>query len=165
MNRNECRVLNSQQSRAVSARTGTTHPGSSLRNRQAFTLIEVLAAMMLMAIILPPVMQGIAIATRTASESRTRTEAAGLAEEKLNELIATGQWQNGNTAGDFGTDWPKYRWQANIYAWPYDTSAVGLQQIDLSVLWTGTNNQQKSIMISTLAYVRGGTSTTTAGIQ
>jgi general secretion pathway protein I len=129
---------------------------------RGFTLIEVLAAMLLMAIVLPTVMQGVAAATRTASDSRHRTEAAGLAEEKLNEILATGQWQGGTLAGDFGNDWPAYTWQANVNGWAADTTSVGLQQIDLSVHWNGPTRQQ-SVTLSTLAYVRGQTTTTTTG--
>jgi general secretion pathway protein I len=131
-----------------------------MKPRRGFTLIEVLAAMLLMAIVLPTVMQGVAAATRTASDSRHRTEAAGLAEEKLNEILATGQWQGGTLSGDFGNDWPGYRWQANVNGWAADTTSVGLQQIDLSVLWNGPTRQQ-SITLSTLAYVRGSSTTTT----
>ena len=131
-----------------------------MKPHRGFTLIEVLAAMLLMAIVLPTVMQGVAAATRTASDSRHRTEAAGLAEEKLNEILTTGQWQGGTLSGDFGNDWPGYRWQANVGAWAADTTTVGLQQIDLSVLWNGPTRQQ-SITLSTLAYVRGSSTTTT----
>jgi prepilin-type N-terminal cleavage/methylation domain-containing protein len=131
------------------------------RNRRAFTLIEVLAAMMLMAIVLPPVMQGVALATRNASDARRRTEAAGLAEEKLNEILATNLWQGGTLAGDFGSDWPDYHWQASVNNWAADTTTVGLEQIDLNVTWTSRNRQQ-SVTLSTLTYARGTASTSTA---
>jgi len=138
-------------------------------HRRAFTLVEVLAAMLLMAIVLPPVMEGVSLATRNASDARHRTEAAGLAEEKLSEILATQQWQGGTLSGDFGSDAPAYHWQATVNGWAADTTSVGLQQIDLSVLWNDSAGRQKSVILSTLTYVRttattgtptGGTSAT-----
>ncbi len=123
-------------------------------NRHAFTLIEVLAAMMLMAIVLPPVMQGVAMATRNASEARHRTEAAGLAEEKLSEILATNLWQGGTLSGDFGTDWPAYHWQAAVNGWAADTTTQSIQQIDLTILWNDSTGRQRSVTLSTLSYIR-----------
>ena len=125
--------------------------GRATRARRGFTLIEVLAAMLLMAIVLPPVMEGVALATRAASDARRRTEAAGLAEEKLSELLATSQWTGGSLSGDFGAGWPDYHWQANVYGWAADTTTQSLQQIDLNVTWTSRGHQQ-SITLSTLAF-------------
>lgn len=128
-----------------------TGGGGQKSTRRAFTLIEVLAAMLLMAIVLPPVMEGVALATRAASDARRRTEAAGLAEEKLSELLATSQWTGGSLSGDFGAGWPDYHWQANVYGWAADTTTQSLQQIDLNVTWTSRGRPQ-SITLSTLAF-------------
>src|SRR5258708_32822878 len=61
----------------------------SSRKRSGFTLIEVLAAMLLIAIVLPAAMKGVANVAGTANNTRHRSEAAGLAEAKLNELTIT----------------------------------------------------------------------------
>jgi prepilin-type N-terminal cleavage/methylation domain-containing protein len=118
-----------------------------------FTLIEVLATLMLMAIVLPAIMQGISIASGTASAARCRNEAAGLAESKLNEVIATQQWQGGQMSGDFAPDFPQYKWQATVGEWQSDSSNVGLQQLDVKVIWTH-RNREDSVTVSTLTYVR-----------
>jgi prepilin-type N-terminal cleavage/methylation domain-containing protein len=125
----------------------------SLRGRSGFTLVEVLATMMLIAIVLPAVMQGVSVATKAGADARRRTEAAGLASSKLAEIIATGQWQGGVMAGDFSPDWPDYRWQASVGNWPGDTSNVSLQEVDLSVFWT-ERGREDSVRVSTLTYVR-----------
>ena len=131
------------------------------RPRRGFTLIEVLATLMLLAIVMPAIQQGISIASGTASSARRRTEAAGLAESKLNELLATGQWQDGQVSGDFSPDWPDYRWQATVSGWQSDTTSAGLQQLDVTVSWTA-RNRPDSVTLSTLTYVRvdGGSSST-----
>lgn len=121
--------------------------------RRGFTLIEVLATLMLMAIVLPAIMQGISIASGTASAARRRNEAAGLAESKLNEIIASQQWQGGQMSGDFGADWPDYHWQASVGNWAQDNTGAGLQQLDVEVTWT-SRNRPESLTLSTLTYVR-----------
>ncbi|HSU68524.1 MAG TPA: prepilin-type N-terminal cleavage/methylation domain-containing protein [Tepidisphaeraceae bacterium] len=122
-------------------------------NRRGFTLIEVLATLLLMAIVIPSLMKGINMAMGTASAAQRRTEAAGLAESKLNEILATQQWQTGQLSGDFGPDWPDYRWQATLNTWNQDNTNAGLQQLDLQVLYT-YRNRPESVTLSTLTYVR-----------
>jgi prepilin-type N-terminal cleavage/methylation domain-containing protein len=123
------------------------------RPAKAFTLVEVLATILLLAIVLPVVDRGIASATGAGSTARYRTEAAQLAESKLSELIATGSWNTGNRSGDFGSDWPGYRWDAEVSNWANDTQGVGLQQLDVTVYWTA-RGRNESLMISSLVYVR-----------
>jgi prepilin-type N-terminal cleavage/methylation domain-containing protein len=118
-----------------------------------FTLVEVLASMLLIAIVLPIVMQGITAAAAASSTTRRRTEAAGLAESQLGELLSTLQWQGGVMQGDFGPDWPDYHWQATSTAWAADTSTSNLQEIDLRVSWKA-DSREDSVTVSTLAYVR-----------
>lgn len=122
---------------------------------------------MLMAIVLPAIQRGISVATANASSSRMRTEAAGLAESKLNELLATGEWQNGQTSGNFAPDWPDYQWSSTVSSWQYDTTNAGLQELDVEVTYRFRNRDQ-SVKVSTLAYVRAdntgtGSSTGTGG--
>ena len=125
---------------------------------RGFTLIEVLAALLLMAVVMPVVMNGISLATRTSSTARRRDEAAGLAQAKLAEIIASGQWQNGNLSGDFSPDWPDYRWEAALQAQMNSnlgitTTEVTLQQLDLRVIWRA-RNAEDSVTLSTLVYQR-----------
>jgi prepilin-type N-terminal cleavage/methylation domain-containing protein len=130
-----------------------TKPRMYMRG-SGFTLVEVLASMLLIAIVLPVVMQGITSAAGASSATRRRTEAAGLAESKLGEILATQQWQGGIMQGDFGPDWSDYKWQATAAAWTPDTSTSSLQEINLRVFWKASNRED-SVTVSTLAYVRG----------
>ena len=120
---------------------------------RGFTLIEVLAAMLLIGIVLPVVMQGVMAGTRAGSEAHRRTEAATLAQSKLQELTVTGQWDGGTLSGDFGPDWPAYRWQAAVAEWANDAQAVGMQQVDVTVTWTD-RGRPATLTVSGLAYVR-----------
>jgi prepilin-type N-terminal cleavage/methylation domain-containing protein len=122
-------------------------------NRRGFTLIEVLATLMLLALVLPALMQGLTLAGSLADQTRHRTDAAGLAESKLNEILSDNTWQQGNLSGDFGTDWPQYRWEETTTAWPQDTTGQGLQEIDVTVLWTSLGREH-SVTVSSMDYVR-----------
>ncbi len=142
-----------QKSGDAKPRRRTASTLANRTNRRGFTLVEVLATVLLMAIILPVVGRGIELATLTAGTARHRTEAAGLAQSKLAELVVNGQWQGGTMAGDFGTDWPEYTWKGAVSNWADDTQGVGMQQLDIQVFWTA-RNQQQSVTVSTLVYVR-----------
>ncbi len=129
------------------------HPGS-----QGFTLIEVLAALLLIGIVLPVAMQGVSIATRTATLARQKSEAASMAQSKLNELLASGNVESGPQAGDFAEDGaPEFSWKATIDPWSdpnalvANSSTATINQISVTVIWRfGT--QDRSVMVSTLVY-------------
>ena len=122
------------------------------RSRHAFTLIEALAALLLVAIVLPVVMKAVSVGTTSASQSRRRTEAASLAQSKLSELVATENWKSGILSGHFdlsyGDSGPEYGWRATVRPWnePY------VQQLDLYVTWTGPSGAEQSVTLSTLVY-------------
>jgi type II secretion system protein I len=119
-------------------------------SRRAFTLVEVLAALVLVAIILPVAMRGISLATAAAGEARRRVEAAVLAEARLIDLVATGEWEGANLSGDFSPDWPGYRWKAEVSDWDDPL----LRQVSVTVEWTSAG-RQRAVTLSTLARVGG----------
>ena len=127
------------------ART-TTRPG-----RGGFTMVEILATLVLAAIVLPSVMRGMTLCLATAGEARHRTEAAALAKAKMSELIASEQLQDASMSGDFGDDWPEYRWEARTG--DYD-SGLGLRQLDVGVSWR-RGGQEHNVIFTTLVYTGG----------
>ena len=116
--------------------------------RRGLTLVEVLATIVMMAIVLPAAMQGISLCMATSVAARQRSEAAALAESKLAELIATGDWQFGGQSGDFGEAWPDYHWTAAAADWASDPT---MKQLDVSVTWT-SRREEKEIVLTTLIY-------------
>jgi len=115
-----------------------------------FTLIEVLVALVLMGIILPVAMRGATLAMRAASTARHQAEAATLGEAKLTEMVAQGDWQSGNTQGDFSPDFPQYQWQLQSAQRDLDVT-----ELQLTVTWK-ERGADRSINVSTLAYVSTG---------
>ncbi len=114
---------------------------------RGFTFLELLATMVLISVLLPVVMQTISLCTQLAGQSRRQIEAVCLAKTKLTELTATQDWQNGNSRGDFGTDWPGYEWTTTVANW----TDASVRQLDLTVTWHSVGHQRQ-LTLSTLVY-------------
>jgi prepilin-type N-terminal cleavage/methylation domain-containing protein len=122
--------------------------------RRGFTFIEVLATMSLLAIALPTVMEGVTLSLSAGGQAKQQAQASSLAFGKMNEIIAQGQWEQTNMSGDFGTDYPGFRWTAQVAEW--DGSAV--QQLDVTVSWRRSQEgrqKDRGVTISTLIYTGG----------
>ncbi|MCK4998761.1 MAG: type II secretion system protein [Anaerohalosphaera sp.] len=110
-----------------------------------FTLIEILAAMVLIIVVIPAVMKGISVAIAVASDSAFKAEAAALAQNKLAEILIEETWQSSNVDGDFGDDYPGYRWKMTSENW----TEPGLNEITVEVLWE-SRGSQREVKLSTL---------------
>lgn len=116
------------------------------RRNSAFTLIEALFALAMIAVLLPVVMEGISVAISLSSQARRQAEAANLARSKLDELVATSQWDGGaSLSGNFDPDHPGYQWSATTNDWQTGT----MTELDVQVTWTARQRPQ-SITMSTL---------------
>lgn len=105
--------------------------GGSRRRPRGVTLMEVLATLLLVAIVLPAVMRGVTVSMQAAARARHQTEAAALAEAKLNELLASSDTNLPTGSGEFGIDWPDYRWETSAVS-----RDLGLYEITVVVRWT-----------------------------
>jgi len=117
------------------------------RRSGGFTFIELLATVVLIAIIMPVAMGSIGLCTRLGGQSRRQIEAASLAQTKLTELRVTGDWENGDQRGDSEADWSDYQWQATVTNW---TDAT-MRQLDVTVSWL-SQGHERSVTLSTLIY-------------
>jgi len=138
--------------------TATCGTQSAPRPRCGFTLVEVLAAVMLVSIILPAAMRGISVSTQAASAARHRNEAAALGQCKLDEIVSTQEYlTNSNMSGDFGPDWPGYQWNVQIQDWspngtaPTNFTGTLVEELDMHVTWTDRSRPQEKVL-STLVY-------------
>jgi type II secretory pathway pseudopilin PulG len=112
-----------------------------------FTFIELLATVVFLGIIMPVAMESIGLCTRLGGQSRRQVEAASLARTKLTELVCSGDWSTGEKGGDFGEDWPGYRWTATVSSW----SDSVVSQLDVTVTWQ-SQGRERSVTFSTLVY-------------
>jgi general secretion pathway protein I len=118
-----------------------------MRRRRAFTLVEVLATLMMVAIILPVAMSGISLALKVADESKRQTEAAALAQAKMAEIVAAELWRTASLAGDFSPERPEYRWSSQVSNW----QGTRLQQLDVQVMWN-YRGKDRRVTLTTLVY-------------
>jgi len=139
---------------AISAKERRWAGTPTLRGeRRGFTLVEVMATLVVLGIVMPGIIAALTLATRSADIAKHRNIAALLAQQQLSQILIGNEWQNGNESGNFGTQFPEYSWSSNVYAWPEDTTGAGLQEIDLTVAWTEFGHPQ-SLTVSTVAYLR-----------
>ena len=123
-------------------------PPRTFARRRGLTLIEVLATIVMMAIVLPAAMHGLSLCTAASRDARQRSEAAALAEAKLTEVLATGDWQFGALSGDFGEAWPEYHWGAGATAWADDPT---MTEVYCRVTWT-SRSLEREVVLTTLVY-------------
>lgn len=114
-----------------------------------FTLMEILAALLLIGLVLPAVMKGVTIAHILTSDSTRRYEAINLAELKLDEILLEEEWDNSSASGTFDDEFNQYQWIMEASG----RSVAGLKQIDLSVFWQ-QRGRQRQVTLSTLVYAK-----------
>lgn len=115
---------------------------------RGFTIIEMLAAFVLIILIIPAVMKGLSIATMVSSDSVNKSDGISLAENKLSEILLEEEWQNTSQSGDFGEMYPDYEWTMTSVDW----TEPSLKQVTVKVLWYW-RGREKDVSLSTLVYV------------
>jgi len=88
--------------------------------RRGFTLVEVLAALLLMAIIIPVAMDGMSVASRAGILGQRKAAAMRVAELVLNELIVEGNTQQASSSGNTAAGDTHYPWTMRSETWAED---------------------------------------------
>jgi prepilin-type N-terminal cleavage/methylation domain-containing protein len=114
-------------------------------SRRAFTLAEVLAALLVMAIVIPVAMQGMSIASRAALLGQRKAAAMRVAERMINELFVTGQLNQNTASGSVAEGDTTYPWTMQSTSWPLDA----MTEITVTVTFTVQGNNY-NISASTL---------------
>lgn len=97
--------------------------------RGGFTLLEVMIAMAILAISLVAVYQSQSQSISMAGGSRFLTTASLLAQSRMVEIDAINPREITSGSGDFGEEFPDYRWRVEIG----DTEIEALKKISLTV--------------------------------
>jgi type II secretory pathway pseudopilin PulG len=115
---------------------------------RAFTLAEVLAAMLFMAIVIPVAMQGLRIASLAGEVGQRKIVAARIGNKVLNELKVMGQLQNTSQTGAVTEGGVQYKWSVHNELWTQDTTT----QMTLSTITVAYQAQGKNydVKLSTL---------------
>lgn len=113
------------------------------KNKQGFTLLEVMIAVSIMAIALVALFGSQSRSLSQATEAHFNVVAPMLASGKLAELKADTSAPN-NDDGDFGDEYPGYTWEIEAENAIFDSpDALGnlekpLQKVELTVSWSET---------------------------
>ena len=119
---------------------------------RGFTLVELLAALVLVAAILPVAMRGISMATTVAGLTGQRMTATTLAENAMADLLVTQGWRDGSLTGDFAdVGHPEFTWRAEVADW----HGIALQQLTVTVSWE-RRGHDRDVSLSTLVYQEEG---------
>lgn len=118
------------------------HPASG------FTLIEALAALMLIAIVLPVAIRAVAQSSAIGLLADRRAEAIALADVRLTEVLLGRDWQFGDEAGTFDADDGEHAWR---YRWALRVDEVGstaFRQITVRVTWQQRGREQSVSLVT-----------------
>jgi type II secretory pathway pseudopilin PulG len=105
--------------------------------RAAFTLMEVLAALIFMAIVIPVALQALRVASLAGEVGERKKAAARIGQSVLDEMRASSQSQNAITSGQVKQGSRNYSWTINTETWPED--AMRLATVDVAFVVQGKN--------------------------
>ena len=116
---------------------------------EGFTLAEVLAALLLMAIVIPVAIEGMHIASRAGEVAAHKGEAARIAQRILNENVVTTNWSQSSQSGTVMEGQRRFRWNLHSDTWNQDPNQSVILQISAEVFYFA-QNREYSVRMSTL---------------
>ena len=124
------------------------------RRCAAFTLAEVMVAMLFLAIVIPVAVEAISTASLAGEVAARKGAAARVADRILNESLVTTNWSSAQsgTASEGVLD---FQWTLSSQTWPQD-SAMQLVTAEVKFLAQG---KDYSVKLSTLATLQTQTQT------
>jgi hypothetical protein len=128
---------------------------AKIKNRAAFTLAEVLAAMLFLAIVIPVAVEALHVSS-LAGEVAARKGAAGrIADRILNESLVTTNWSGSVQSGTVSEGALDFRWTLTSQNWPQDS----MQMLTTEVKFLA-QGKDYSVKLSTLASSQNQPTTT-----
>lgn len=100
-------------------RPTTTRGGK--RPGAGFTLVEVLAALVFMAIVIPAAVEGLRVANLAGQVGQRKAAATRIAERMMNEWLVSSQTRNAFQSGTVQEGAQQYQWSLKAEPWTQDT--------------------------------------------
>ena len=128
-------------------RAGTSrHTSRVTRHTAAFTLAEILAAMLFLAIVIPAAVEALHVASFAGDVAARKGAAARIADRVLSESIVTTNWNAGTQSGTVTEGTEDFHWTLTSQNWPVDT----MQLLTADVTFSAQGHDY-SVESSTLA--------------
>ena len=132
-------------STAENGRLGPRRASFRRLRAAGFTLVEVLAALLMMAIVIPVAMEGMSIASRAGVLGQRKATAMRIAERVLTELIIEGETNQTSSSGVTADGDTSYSWSMRTEPWAEDA------MLELTVVVTFTvQGSEFNVSASTL---------------
>jgi len=117
--------------------------------RAAFTLAEVLAALLFLAIVIPTAVEVLHVASLAGEVAVRKSAAARVADRILNESLVTTNWSNGTQSGTVTEGILDFKWKLTSQNWPEDS----MQWLTAEVMFSA-QGKEYSVKLSTLANIQ-----------
>jgi len=126
-------------------------PAMKLRraNNRGFTLAEVLAAMVFMAIVIPVAISGLGVASRAGEVAVRKSEASLLAERILNENVVTTNWNQSVQSGTLRQGRHDFRYTVRTENWNEDPNQNSMRLLSVEVIFSAKGSDYQ-VRLSTL---------------
>ncbi len=119
------------------------------RRNGGFTLAEVLAALLLMAIVIPAGIEALHVASSAGEIAARKADAARIAARVLDESVVMGTWNQSNASGTIRENNREYRWTLRNARWAEDA----MQELTAEVTFTA-QGREHTVRVSTLVNVQ-----------
>jgi type II secretory pathway pseudopilin PulG len=116
------------------------------RHTGGFTLAEVLAALLFLAIVIPAAVEALHVASLAGEVAARKGAAARLADRILNESLVTTNWNTGTQSGTVTDGGLPFHWTLTSQSWPADA----MQLLTVEVQYPA-RGRDYSVKLSTLA--------------
>jgi type II secretory pathway pseudopilin PulG len=132
-----------------SSRTTAAISSARRRTTAGFTLAEVLAALVFMAIVIPVALEAMHVASRAGTVSERKGEAARVAMRLLAENLVTTNWNQAVQGGTLTEGQRQFTWTLHSDPWNQDPSQNVMRQLSVEVKFTA-QSQEYAVRMSTL---------------
>jgi Tfp pilus assembly protein PilV len=119
------------------------------RSAAGFTLAEVLAALLFMAIVIPAAIEGMHIASLAGTVAERKGEAARVAQRLLTESLITTNSDQAVQSGNLTEGQRQFRWTIQNDPWEQDRNQNVIRLLSVEVFFTA-QNLEYSVRLSTL---------------
>jgi type II secretory pathway pseudopilin PulG len=133
-------------------------PAATKTSCAAFTLAEVLAALLFLAIVIPAAVEALHVASLAGEVAVRKGEAVRVADRVLNESLVLTNWNSGAQNGTVTEGTREFRWTLSSQNWPRDLMQLVTAEVKFSA-----QGRDYSVKLSTLASLQ--TLNTTTGSQ